>query len=112
MVMRAMQLDCGEPSSELVRGLTTDLQYARATELKKETQKKEKNIYIEGNQGLVIVQKKIMTMYVSYTEKEIVFEQLKTEFNWDLPLWTRRTILTSIQIVILCFNFMHHPRFF
>lgn len=45
MVMRAMQLDCGEPSSELVRGLTTDLQYARATELKKETQKKEKNIY-------------------------------------------------------------------
>ena len=45
MVMRAMQLDCGEPSSELVRGLTTDLQYARATELKKETQKKEK-IYI------------------------------------------------------------------
>ena len=46
MVMRAMQLDCGEPSSELVRGLTTDLQYARATELKKETQKKEKDIYI------------------------------------------------------------------
>lgn len=39
-------------------------------------------------------------MYVSYTEKKIVFEQLKTEFNWDLPLWTRRTILTSIQIVI------------
>ena len=105
MVMRAMQLDCGEPSSELVRGLTTDLQYARATELKKETQKKEKKIYIEGNQGLVIVQKKIMTMYVSYTET--VFEQLKTEFDWDLP-----TILTSIQMVVLWFNFMHHPRFF
>ena len=103
MVMRAMQLDCGEPSSELVRGLTTDLQYARATELKKETQKKEKK-YIEGNQGLVIVQKKIMTMYMSYTEEEIVFERLKTEFNWDLPLGTRKTILTSIQIVILCFN--------
>ena len=52
MVMRAMQLDCGEPSSELVRGLTTDLQYARATELKKETQKKEKKYIYRRKLGL------------------------------------------------------------
>ena len=51
-------------------------------------------------------------MYVSYTEKEIVFEQLKTEFNWDLPLWTRRTILTSIQIVILSFWFHASSKIF